>query len=338
LWGTNPDDELLAVATAGRLTRTRTLRAQAERMLADPRSEALATRFASLWLRLQDLDKVEPDAFWFPNYSHQLMTAMRRETELFFYDLVKQDRSVLDLYRADYSFMNERLANHYGIPGITGNEFRKVKYPGTERNGILGHGSILVQTSLGNRTSPVLRGKWVMQVLLGTPPPPPPPGVPDLEETEGSAGGQVLTTRARMELHRKNPVCFACHQVMDPIGLALDNFDVTGKWRIREFGAPLDTSSIFYDGTEISTPSDLSRALLRRPIPLVREFTSNLLAFAIGRRIEYYDMPTVRAIVDATEKDDYPISSLVMEVILSDPFRMKDPSISEPDETEILTR
>ncbi len=338
LWGTNPDDELLAVATAGRLTRTRTLRAQAERMLADPRSEALATRFASLWLRLQDLDKVEPDAFWFPNYSHQLMTAMRRETELFFYDLVKQDRSVLDLYRADYSFMNERLANHYGIPGITGNEFRKVKYPGTERNGILGHGSILVQTSLGNRTSPVLRGKWVMQVLLGTPPPPPPPGVPDLEETEGTAGGQVLTTRARMELHRKNPVCFACHQVMDPIGLALDNFDVTGKWRIREFGAPLDTSSIFYDGTEISTPSDLSRALLRRPIPLVREFTSNLLAFAIGRRIEYYDMPTVRAIVDATEKDDYPISSLVMEVILSDPFRMKDPSISEPDETEILTR
>ena len=314
LWGTNPDDELLAVAAAGRLSRTRTLRAQAERMLADPRSEALAERFASLWLRLQDLEKVQPDAFWFPNYSHQLMTAMRRETELFFYDLVREDRSVLDLYRANYSFMNERLANHYGIAGVTGNEFRKVEYRGTERIGILGHGSILVQTSLGNRTSPVLRGKWVVQVLLGTPPPPPPPGVPDLEETEGSAGGQVLTTRARMEMHRENPVCFACHQVMDPIGLALDNFDVTGQWRIREFGAPLDTSSIFYDGTEISTPSDLSQALLRRPIPLVREFTSNLLAYAIGRRIEYYDMPTVRAIVDATQNDDYPISSLVMEV------------------------
>jgi hypothetical protein len=337
LWGTNPDDELLAVAEAGRLGRTRTLRAQAERMLADPRSESLATRFASLWLRLQDLDKVQPDAFWFPNYHYQLMEAMRTETQMFFDHLVRENRSFLELYTADYSFMNERLANHYGIPGVVGDEFRKVGYPDDQRNGILGHGSILVQTSLGNRTSPVLRGKWVMQVLLGTPPPPPPPGVPDLEETEGVAEGEILTTRRRMEMHRADPICAACHKVMDPIGLALDNFDVTGKWRIREFGAPLDTASTFYDGTEISTPAELTRVLVKRPVPLVREFTARLMAYAIGRRTEYFDMPTVRRIVRDAEADNYPMQSLIMGVILSDPFRMKD--ASEPDdESEVVTR
>ena len=338
LWGTNPDDELLALAASGKLSRDRTLRDQATRMLDDPRAEALATRFASLWLRLQDLEKVQPDAFWFPNYSHQLMTAMRRETELFFYNLVQEDRSVLELYSADYSYMNERLANHYGIPGVTGDEFRRVKYPNDQRNGILGHGSILVQTSLGNRTSPVLRGKWVMQVLYGTPPPPPPPGVPDLEETEGTENGEVLTTRRRMEMHRANPICAACHKAMDPIGLALDNFDVTGQWRIREFGAPLDTRSTFYDGTEISTPADLTRMLMKRPIPLVREFTSNLMAYAIGRRVEYYDMPTVREIVRSAEEDNYPVRSLILGVIRSDAFRMKDASLPEPDKPEILAR
>jgi len=334
LWGTNPDSELLTLARSGRLSRTRTLRAQAKRMLADPRSKALSTRFASLWLRLQDLEKVQPDSFWFPNYSQQLMTAMRHETELFFYDIVQNNRSILELYRANYSFMNERLANHYGISGVIGDEFRRVQYPDNQRNGILGHGSVLVQTSLGNRTSPVLRGKWVVQVLLGTPPPPPPPGVPDLEETDETLDGQVLTTRKRMEMHRKDPICFACHQVMDPIGLALDNFDVTGKWRIREFGAPIDTQSTFYDGTEISTPADLSQALLKRPIPLVREFTTNLMAYAIGRRVEYFDMPTVRAIVADAEKDEYPVTSLIMGVIMSDAFRMKDASLPQGDGTD----
>ena len=324
LWGTNPDEKLLALAQSGRLSRTRTLKAQAERMLADPRSEALATRFASLWLHLQDLDKVQPDAFWFPNYSKQLMDAMRRETELFFYHLVQEDKSVLELYRADYSFMNERLARHYDIPGVIGEEFRLVKYPNDQRKGIFGHGSVLVQTSLGNRTSPVLRGKWVMQTILGTPPPPPPPGVPDLEETEGVVDGEVLTTRRRMEMHRNNPICAACHNVMDPIGLALDNFDVTGKWRIRENGVPLDTQSTFYDGTQISTPADLSGVLLMRPIPLVREFTENLMAYALGRRAEYYDQPIIREIVEEAGKNDYRVSSLIMGVILSDAFRMKD--------------
>lgn len=336
LWGTNPDDELQALAESGRLSRTRTLKAQAERMLADPRAEALATRFASLWLRLQDLDKVQPDAFAFPNYNYQLMQAMRRETQMFFNHLVQQNRSLLDLYSADYSFMNERLATHYGISGVIGDEFRLVHYPDQQRNGILGHGSILVQTSLGNRTSPVLRGKWVIEVLLGTPPPPPPPGVPDLEETEGVADGEVLTTRRRMEIHRANPICAACHKGMDPIGLALDNFDVTGKWRIREFGVPLDTTSTFYDGTEISTPADLTAMLLKRPVPLVREFTANLMAYALGRRIEYFDMPVVRKIVADAQDDNYPLQSLILGVVMSDAFRMKDvATTASPEVTDI---
>ena len=324
LWGTNPDSELLALAKSGRLTRTRTLKAQAERMLADPRSAALATRFASLWLRLQDLEKVEPDEYWYPNYTQQLTHAMRRETELFFYHLVTEDKSVLDLYGADYSLMNERLARHYGIPGVAGDKFRVVRYPDEQRKGILGHGSILTQTSLGNRTSPVLRGKWVIEVLLGTPPPPPPPGVPDLDEGESGVEGEILTTRRRMEMHRSNPVCASCHNVMDPIGLALDNFDVTGRWRIRENDAPLDTRSTFYDGTQISTPAELSAMLLQRPIPLVREFTANLMAYALGRRVEYFDQPTVRAIVADAEKNNYPMSSLILGVIMSDAFRRKD--------------
>lgn len=324
LWGTAPDKELLARANSGSLTRTRTLKKQAQRMLADPRSEALSTRFASLWLRLQDLEKVAPDEFWFPDYNYQLMVAMRQETQIFFNHLVTEDKSVLDLYGADYSYMNERLARHYDIPGVFGDKFRLVKYPNDQRKGVLGHGSILTQTSLGNRTSPVLRGKWVISVLLGTPPPPPPAGVPDLEETGNSQNGKPLTTRQRMEIHRKNPVCAACHKVMDPIGLALDNFDVTGKWRTRENDAPLETSSVFYDGTEISTAAELSQALLKRPVPLVREFTGNLMAFALGRRVEYYDQPTIRAIVSDAAKNEYRMSSLILGVILSDTFRMKD--------------
>ena len=324
LWGTSPDNELTALGKSGRLTNSRTLKAQAKRMLADPRAEALATRFAALWLRLQDLEKVEPEEYWYPHYTQQLMHAMRRETELFFHYLVQQDRSMLELYNADYSFMNERLARHYGIPNINGSEFRKVNYPNNQRRGILGHGSILTQTSLGNRTSPVLRGKWVVEVLLGTPPPPPPPGIPDLEETVSVNDGEVLTTRRRIEIHRANPVCAACHKIMDPIGLALDNFDVTGQWRIRENDVSLDTRATFYDGTAISTPAELTAALLKRPIPLVREFTSNLMAYAIGRRVEHFDQSTIRTIVKQAEKENYPMSSLIMGIIMSDAFRKKE--------------
>jgi len=329
IWGTNPDTELLKLANQGKLTRNRVLKTQVQRMLADPRSETLATRFASLWLRLQDLEKVEPDSFWFPNYSQQLTTAMRRETELFFYHLVREDRSILELYNANYSFINQRLAEHYGIPNVLGEEFRRVEYADGQRHGILGHGSILVQTSLGNRTSPVLRGKWVLEVLLGAPPPPPPPGIPDLEETVNSESGRILTTRERLEMHRSNPVCAACHRLMDPIGLALDNFDVTGKWRIRENGSPLDTQSTFYDGTPITTPADLSQKLLERPIPLIRQFTQNLMAFGLGRRIDERDQPTVRKIVAAAEKNDYRMSSFILNVAMSDEFRKKKAIYSE---------
>jgi hypothetical protein len=334
LWGENPDAELLTAAREGRLSNARVLEQQTRRMLADARSEALATRFASLWLRLQDLDKVRPDAFQFPNYSQQLTDAMRRETELFFYNLVREDRSLLELIDADYTFLNERLARHYGIQGVVGEEFRRVAYPGPERRGLLGHGSVLVQTSLGNRTSPVLRGKWVMEVLLGTPPPPPPPGVPDLEETAGVAAGRVLTTRERMERHRANPTCNACHRFMDPIGLALDNFDVTGKWRIRENGMPLDTRGTFYDGTDIGSADELAAVLLKRPTPLVRNFTTNLLAFALGRRVDYTDQPLVRAIANRAEQDDYRMTTFILEVVKSDAFRMKQAAPITVEEAE----
>jgi hypothetical protein len=323
LWGTTPDEELLDVARRGKLSDTRVLEDQTHRMLRDPRAEALATRFAAQWLRLQDLDKVAPDAFWFPDYDRNLADAMRRETELFFHDLVREDRSLLELYSADHTFVNERLARHYGIPGVVGRSFQRVTYPDATRRGIFGHGSILVQTSLGNRTSPVLRGKWVMEVLLGTPPPPPPPGVPDLEETGESKDGRILTTRERMEQHRSSPICRSCHQYMDPIGLSLDNFDVTGKWRYRENGMPLDTRGELYDGTAVSTPDELSRALLQRPVPLIRTFTANLLAYAIGRRVEWYDQPAIRTITREAARNDHRLSSFILGVVMSDPFQRK---------------
>jgi hypothetical protein len=331
LWGTPPDAELMALATAGKLDE-RALERQVKRMLADPRAEALGTRFAAQWLRLQDLDKVHPDAFLFPDFDQQLADAMRRETELFFYNLVRDDRSMLEMFNADYTFVNERLARHYGIEGVIGNEFRRVSYPDDRRRGIFGQGSILVLTSHANRTSPVLRGKWVMEVILGTPPPPPPPGVPYLEETEGARDGRFLTTRERMEMHRSNPVCRSCHQFMDPIGLALDNFDVTGKWRIRENGMPLDTRGTFYDGTTVSTPNELIDVLLKRPTPLIRTFTQNLMAYALGRRVEYYDKPTVRRIAADAEKNDYRISSFVLGVVKSDAFQMKKEAVAEQEQ------
>ncbi len=323
LWGSPPDEVLLAAAAGEGLHDAEALERQALRMLDHPRARALGARFAGQWLRLQDLDKVHPDPNFFPNFDDNLAGAMRRETETFFNHLVEEDRSILDLFRADFTFVNERLAAHYGFPPSPGSHFRKVGYPDERRVGLLGHGSVLVLTSLANRTSPVLRGKWVMEVLLGTPPPPPPPGIPDLEETESSRGGRLLTTRERMEIHRENPACASCHRFMDPIGLALDNFDVTGKWRSLENGMPLDTRGDFYDGTPVQTPAELSAALLKRPLPLVRTFTENLMAYALGRRVEYSDQPAVRQIVRRAQADDYRISSLVLGVVKSDAFRMK---------------
>ena len=324
LWGTQPDEELVSLASNGRLSDSGVLEAQVGRMLADPRSESLATRFAAQWLRLQDLERVQPDTFWFPHFNEQLKTAMLRETELFFDHLVREDRSLLELYSADYSFLNQRLAEHYGIPGIVGEGFRRVDYPeGMMRQGLLGHGSVLMSTSMGTRTSPVLRGKWVMEVLLDAPPPPPPPNIPALEETEDVGEGRMLTTSERLEIHRRNPVCAACHQFMDPIGLSMENFGVTGEWRIRESGSPLDARGQLYDGTELTSSVALANALLERPIPLVRTFTMNLLAYALGRRVEYYDQPTIRAIARDAEANDYRISSFVLGVVKSDAFQSK---------------
>jgi hypothetical protein len=323
LWGSIPDDQLLKLAEQKKLSDPKVLEAQVNRMLADPRSEALATRFGGQWLRLQDLDKVHPDAYLFPDYDQQLADAMRRETELFFNSIIKEDRSVLDLYRADYTFVNERLARHYGIPNVAGDNFQRVTYPDTTRRGLLGQGAILVQTSLANRTSPVLRGKWVMEVLIGMPPPPPPPNVPALDETSDGKDGHPLTTRERMELHRKNPTCKSCHQYMDPIGLSLDNFDVTGKWRYRENAIPLDTRGNFYDGTPVGSPTELMKVLLKRPIPLVRAFTENLMAYAIGRRMEDYDQTTVRQIARDAAASNYKVSSFIMGVVNSAPFRSR---------------
>ena len=333
LWGMPPDAELLEIAAEGKLS-DKELERQSQRMLADPRSEALGTRFAGLWLRLQDLYKVRPDPNFYPNFDENLADAMRRETELFFYNLVQEDKSFLELFSADYTFVNERLARHYGIPGVSGNHFRRVDYLEDQRRGLLGQGSVLVLTSMANRTSPVLRGKWVMEVLLGTPPPPPPPGVHDLDETGTVSDGKFLTTRERMELHRESPACSSCHSLMDPIGLALDNYDVTGRWRLRENGNPIDTRGDFYDGTPVSEPVELINALLKRPIPLVRNFTENLMAFALGRRVEHYDQPVVREISKNAEKDDYRLSSFIMGIIQSDAFQMKRAALDSTAEGE----
>ena len=323
VWGAAPDSSLIALARRGALSDTAVLVAQTRRMLADPRSEALATRFAAQWLRLQDIEKVHPDALQFPDFHEQLAQSMRRETELFFYGLVRENRSMLEMYTANYSYMNEALARHYGIPGVIGTEFRKVPYPDDRRRGVLGQASVLTLTSHANRTSPVLRGKWVMEVLMGSPPPPPPPNVPDLEKTGEAKEGRLLTTRERMEMHRANTACRSCHLFIDPIGLALDNFDVTGQWRIRENGTDLDTKGDFYDGTKISSLAELQKVLLKRPTPLVRNFTQNLMVYALGRRIEYYDLPTVRKIEATAKADNYRMNDFILGVVTSDAFRLK---------------
>ncbi len=323
LWGLPPDEELRRVAADGALSREGELERQVRRMLDDERSEALATRFAAQWLRLDDLDKVHPDRLLFPDYHQRLADDLRRETEIFFSELVRADAPVFELFTADYSYMNERVARHYGINDVVGDEFRRVPYADPHRRGILGHASILTLTSHAGRTSPVLRGKWVMEVLMGTPPPPPPPNVPTLEETDAASEGRLLTTRERMEEHRQNPTCNACHRFIDPIGLALDSYDVTGRWRIRENGMQLDTRGELYDGTPVTSPSELNGALMSRSVVLVRNFTQNLMAYALGRRVEYYDQPTIRRIVREAGERDYRVSEFVLGIVRSDAFQMQ---------------
>ncbi len=321
LWGTVPDQELIDLAAQKRLSDQSVLRQQIERMLADERSSALSTRFAAQWLRLGDLEKVHPDALDYPFFDYTLAQAMEQETELLFDYLVREDRPVTELLTADYTFVNERLARHYGIDDVVGDDFQMVQYPNDTRRGILGHGSILTQTSHANRTSPVLRGKWIMEVVLGTPPPPPPPDVPDLEATAGVEDGRVLTVRERMEQHRANPTCNSCHRFIDPLGLALENFDVTGAWRTKDEGNPVDPVGEMYDGTELTSPADLRNALMKRPEVFLRNFTENLMAYALGRRVEWYDQPTVRAITADARQHDYSMSSFIMGVATSQAFR-----------------
>ena len=323
LWGGPPDEELVQLADEGRLSDQGVLRGQVRRMLADPRSDALTKRFFAQWLRLADLDKVEPDTHYWPDFDITLRDAMRRETELFVRDLVQEDRGILNLLTADYTFVNEPLARHYGIPDVPGRRFRRVTLQEDERRGLLGQGSVLVQTSHGDRTSPVLRGKWVMEVLLSSPPPPPPPNVPAFEETEDASAGRSLTVKERMELHRANPVCSSCHQYIDPLGLALENFDVTGEWRINDSGNRVDASGRLWDGTSLSGPGDLREALLRYRVSFLRTFAKNLMTYALGRRVEHYDYPLIRKIVSAAEKDDYCFSSFVVALVESDAFRMR---------------
>jgi hypothetical protein len=324
LWSAPPDEELLILAKEGRLSDSAVLERQVRRMLADPRSETLSTRFASLWLRLQDLEKIHPDAIAFPQYDATLAAAMKRETELFFQNLVREDRSVLELLRADYTFVNERLAKHYEIPQVTGSEFRRVTLQGVNANrtGVLGQGSILTLTSIANRTSPVQRGKWVLEVLFGSPPPPPPPNVPALEDTKAVAGDRVLTVRERMEEHRSNPACTSCHLVIDPIGLALENFDVTGAWRTKDGGAPIDATAELYDGTALDGPIALRDAILNHSQTFIRTFTESLMTYALGRRVEYFDMPAIRKIADDAASNDNRMSSFILGVVESVPFRL----------------
>jgi len=333
LWDTVPDAELVKAAAQGALRTPAGLERQVRRMLADSRAEALSTRFASQWLRLQDLDQIFPDYLLYPQYDEPLARAMRRETELFFDSIVREDRSVLELLTADYTFVNERLAKHYGIPNVTGNTFRRVAAP-DDRRGLLGQGSILTLTSVADRTSPVLRGKWVLEVLFGTPPPPPPPNVPALDDSvKSTQGGRQLSTRERMEEHRRNPTCNSCHRVIDPLGLALENFDVTGAWRIKDNEVPVDSVGDLYDGTKMTGPAGLRQALLNHSDMVLRSFTENLMTYALGRRVEYADMPAVRGIIRDAAAHDNRMSAYILGVVNSAAFRMvkPDPTVQTTD-------
>ena len=324
LWSSIPDDELLGLAEHGKLSDPIVLQQQVERMLADRRSTALINNFAGQWLYLRNMQLVMPDPEAFPEFDDNLRYAFQRETELFLVSQLSEDRSVLELLEADYSFLNERLARHYGVPKIYGSHFRRVQLPGTTRRGLLGHGSILTVTSYANRTSPVLRGKWLLENLLGAPPPPPPANVPALQKS-GEGGAPPSSVRERLEQHRRNPVCASCHAQMDPLGFALENFDAVGKWRtMGEGGMPIDASAILPDGTTISGPAELvTRLFVNQPNLFASTVVEKLLTYAIGRGIEYYDAPAIRTIVRDAATHEYRWSSLISGIVKSAPFQMR---------------
>ncbi|MDX1382842.1 MAG: DUF1592 domain-containing protein [Thermoanaerobaculia bacterium] len=322
LWSSLPDEELLAAAEAGDLATGAGLEAQVRRMLASPRADNLVTNFASQWLHLRNLDQITPDKRLFADFDDNLRQAFRRETELFVGSVMREDRSVLDLLHADYTFLNERLAKHYGIPHVYGSRFRRVELDDdSARGGLLRHGSILAVTSFATRTSPVVRGNWVLSNLLGVPPPPPPANVPDLPETRSI--GRELPMRERLSEHRDNPACSGCHRLMDPIGFALESYDAVGRWRTIDAGAPVDTSAVLFDGTRVDGVADLETALLARRVLFLTTFTEKLLTFATGRGVEYTDAAAVRRILREAEGDGYRFSSIVLGIARSAPFQMR---------------
>ena len=321
LWSSIPDDELLEVAERGELGDAGVLERQVRRMLEDRRSRALVQNFAAEWLSLRALDAAKPDQHVFRDFDENLRAAFRQEAELFFEHILREDRSVLEFLDADYTFLNNRLAEHYEIPGVYGSHFRRVVLDDGRRGGLLGQGAILTATSYDNRTSPVTRGKWVLENLLGTPPPPPPPNVPFLREQ--GAGDEVLTMRERMEEHRANPACASCHQLMDPLGFALENFDGIGGWRTVEGETPIDSSGELPDGTPFQGPSELRRALLTKREGFVTTVTEKLLTYALGRGLEYYDAPAARQVIREAAPSDYRLSSLILAIVQSTPFQQR---------------
>ena len=320
LWSSIPDDELLSLAEQGKLREPEVLEQQVRRMLADSRSGALVTNFASMWLYLRNLRLANPDPDAFPEFDENLREAFVRETELFFESMLREDRPVADLVNADYTFLNERLARHYGIPNVYGSHFRRVTLSDPARGGLLSQGSILTVTSYANRTAPTIRGKWILENILGAPPPPPPPNVPSLADGKDTRG---LTMRQRMEQHRANPVCAGCHARMDPLGFALENFDAVGKWRTREGKSEIDSSGALPDGFEFEGLAGLQEALLTKEEEIVGAVTEKLLIYALGRPVQYFDMPSVRSILREAAPSEYRWSSLIMGIVNSMPFQMR---------------
>jgi hypothetical protein len=320
LWSSVPDEELVTLASQGKLHDHAVLEKQIRRMLIDPRADALIENFAAQWLFLRNLKNFSPDEDTFPDFDDNLRRSMEEETRLFFQSIIREDRNVMDLLTADYTFVNERLARHYGMPNVYGDQFRRVTVDSPERRGLLGQASILTVTSYPNRTSPVQRGKWVLTNILGIPPTPPPPNVPQLKN---AGDGVPVSLRARMEQHRSDAVCAGCHKVMDPIGFALENFDAVGHWRSSEDGSPIDASGTLYNGAKVSGAADLDKMLASHPDVFVGVMTEKLLTYALGRGVQYYDMPAVRGIVSEARAKDYRFSALVAGIVESTPFQMK---------------
>jgi hypothetical protein len=320
LWSSMPDDALLDLAAAGRLRQPAVLEAQVRRMLADPKAQALVENFAGQWLHIRNLQNIAPNTDEFPDFDNDLRDAFRRETELFFASIVSEDRDVLDLMTADYTFVNERLAKHYGIPNVYGSRFRRVVLPGDARRGLLGKGSVLLATSHADRTAPTLRGKWILENLLGSPPPAPPANVPPFEQT---AGAKPRTIRERLEIHRANPSCASCHRTMDGLGFTLENFNAVGAWRDREVGGEVNAEGSMTDGQRAVGVTGLRAALLKRPDVFVGTLTEKLMTYGLGRGLQHYDMPVVREIVRDAAAQDNRFSALVLGIVKSAPFQMR---------------